>query len=136
MDKSAAQIAYEAYRNHTGGISLASGQPIPEWPDLKPEIQAAWAASASALESAGDERMNRVLAALRKAMSETEFKVTGYDPDDGERSVLRAVPVVTIARAINETLLTHGERMAWLLGQPDPRLRFPVWCDSGEDGHG
>ena len=34
-----AQLAYEAYRAHTGGISLASGQPIPEWNALKPEIQ-------------------------------------------------------------------------------------------------
>lgn len=44
-----AQVAYEAYRNHTGGISLASGQPIPEWSQLRPEIQAAWKASADAL---------------------------------------------------------------------------------------
>lgn len=44
-----AQIAYEAYRNHTGGISLASGGPIPEWGGLRPDIQAAWKASADAL---------------------------------------------------------------------------------------
>ena len=40
-----AELAYEAYRAHTGGISLASGQPIPEWSALKPEIQDAWKAS-------------------------------------------------------------------------------------------
>lgn len=39
------QLAYEAYRAHTGGISLASGQPIPAWAQLKPEIQEAWRAS-------------------------------------------------------------------------------------------
>lgn len=39
------ELAYEAYRAHTGGISLASGQPIPEWSALRPEIQAAWDAS-------------------------------------------------------------------------------------------
>jgi hypothetical protein len=39
------QLAYEAYRAHTGGISLASGQPIPAWDALKPEIQEAWRAS-------------------------------------------------------------------------------------------
>ena len=40
-----AQLAYEAYRAHTGGISLASGQPIPEWNALKFDIQEAWKAS-------------------------------------------------------------------------------------------
>lgn len=39
------ELAYEAYRAHTGGISLASGQPIPDWNALKPEIQEAWEAS-------------------------------------------------------------------------------------------
>jgi hypothetical protein len=42
------QVGYEAYRNHTGGISLASGQPIPEWAQLRPEIKQAWAAAESA----------------------------------------------------------------------------------------
>jgi len=44
-----AEIAYNGYRNHTRGVSLATGQPIPEWAGLKPEIQAAWEASASAV---------------------------------------------------------------------------------------
>lgn len=44
-----AEIAYNAYRDHTGGISLASGQPIPEWSQLRPDIQEAWEASASAI---------------------------------------------------------------------------------------
>jgi len=40
-----AKIAYESYRAHTGGISLASGGPIPPWEQLKAEIQEAWVAS-------------------------------------------------------------------------------------------
>lgn len=44
-----AEVAYNGYRDHTGGISLASGGPIPEWKDLRPDIQAAWKASAAAL---------------------------------------------------------------------------------------
>jgi hypothetical protein len=43
------QIGYEAYRAHTGGVSLATGQSIPEWQHLKPEIQAAWDAAGTAL---------------------------------------------------------------------------------------
>lgn len=46
------EIAYEAYRAHTGGVSLASGQPIPEAHDLRPDIQDAWRASAAALRAA------------------------------------------------------------------------------------
>ncbi len=43
------QLAYEAYRAHTGGISLASGQAIPAWDALKPEIQEAWRASTTSV---------------------------------------------------------------------------------------
>jgi hypothetical protein len=43
------QLAYEAYRAHTGGVSLATGQPIPEWDALKPEIRAAWRTSTEAV---------------------------------------------------------------------------------------
>lgn len=34
-----AKIAYEAYRNHTGGKSLVSGSPIPIWENLSQPIQ-------------------------------------------------------------------------------------------------
>ncbi len=44
-----AEVAYDAYRAHTGGVSLASGHPIPEWSSLRPDIQEAWVASARAL---------------------------------------------------------------------------------------
>lgn len=43
------KIAYDAYRNHTGGISLASGQNIPGWEDLHAPIRAAWEAAAKAV---------------------------------------------------------------------------------------
>jgi hypothetical protein len=44
-----AEMAYEAYRNHTGGISLISKQPIPIWEELREDIQNAWVASAIAI---------------------------------------------------------------------------------------
>jgi hypothetical protein len=40
-----ARAAYNGYRNHTGGKSLATGQTIPEWEQLRPDIQEAWRAS-------------------------------------------------------------------------------------------
>lgn len=40
------EIAYECYREHSGGKSLVSGAAIPEWNKLSPDIQAAWKASA------------------------------------------------------------------------------------------
>lgn len=43
------ELAYEAYRAHTGGISLASGLPIPVWDSLKPEIKDAWRMSTEAV---------------------------------------------------------------------------------------
>jgi hypothetical protein len=47
--RSLGQVAYEAYRNHTGGVSLVSGAKIPEWQELNVEIKAAWNAAAAAI---------------------------------------------------------------------------------------
>jgi len=40
-----ARRLYEAYRDHTGGVSLASGQPIPTWDDMREDVKDAWRAS-------------------------------------------------------------------------------------------
>jgi hypothetical protein len=47
-----ARAAYEGYRAHTGGKSLATGAPIPEWLDLPDAIQDAWVASIVAVRDA------------------------------------------------------------------------------------
>lgn len=47
--KSYGQRAYEAYKTYAGGVSLVSGVPLPDWEDLEPAIQQAWAAAASAV---------------------------------------------------------------------------------------
>ena len=44
-----AEVAYEAYRQHAGGVSLISGAPIPPFEDLDPRVKAAWAAAASSV---------------------------------------------------------------------------------------
>lgn len=47
-----AEIAYEAYRKSSGGKSLVSGHPIPEFWQLPTEIKNAWSDSAEALQKA------------------------------------------------------------------------------------
>lgn len=42
-----AQEAYQAYANHTGWKSLATGQPLPQWDALPEAIQKAWQVSAA-----------------------------------------------------------------------------------------
>ena len=51
MKQNYAAIAYEAYRAHTGGISLATGHAIPEWHELRQDIQLAWQQAALAVEN-------------------------------------------------------------------------------------
>lgn len=46
--ESVAEKLYEAYRGHTGGKSLATGQPIPQWEELPQAIKDAWMATAKA----------------------------------------------------------------------------------------
>jgi hypothetical protein len=43
------KVGYEAYRKHTGGCSLATGAPIPEYKQLPEAIKDAWAAAALAI---------------------------------------------------------------------------------------
>lgn len=40
-----AREAYEAYANHTGWKSLATGSPLPQWADLSDAIRSAWMVS-------------------------------------------------------------------------------------------
>jgi len=42
-----AKEAYEAYANSTKRKSLVSGDPLPQWDLLSPEIQRAWSVSAA-----------------------------------------------------------------------------------------
>lgn len=57
--KTLGQVGYEAYRAHTGGLSLASGLPIPEWDSLNDEIKEAWEIAAAAICAADDEARDR-----------------------------------------------------------------------------
>lgn len=44
-----AQKLYEAYCAHTGFKSLATGQDLPKWNDLREDIKNAWRAAAKAV---------------------------------------------------------------------------------------
>lgn len=43
------RIAYDAYRSMSHGLSLVSGQPIPEYDALPESIKAAWFAAGTAV---------------------------------------------------------------------------------------
>lgn len=47
--KSFGQINYEGYSKCSGGRSLISGDVLPEWKDLKRDVQEAWEAGAQAV---------------------------------------------------------------------------------------
>lgn len=42
MNKTPGQLAYEAYCETTNWKSAISGAPLPQWPEVKPEIAQAW----------------------------------------------------------------------------------------------
>lgn len=48
-DYRSGKIAYDAYCEETGGVSLISGDKLPKFEDLKQSIKDAWAAAASAV---------------------------------------------------------------------------------------
>jgi hypothetical protein len=49
--KSLGQIAYEAYFENSGGLSLVSCQPLPTWNEQRQQIRDAWEAAAAAVKS-------------------------------------------------------------------------------------
>lgn len=49
VEQSRAQVAYEAYCAATGGVSLISGDKLPEFAALRDDIKAAWAHAADAV---------------------------------------------------------------------------------------
>lgn len=67
-NKSNGQVAYEAYGEHTGWKSLANGKAIPQWVDMKPEIQEAWEKSAAVL-VASQGKVDSQLAEFRAGMA-------------------------------------------------------------------
>lgn len=72
-----AEIAYEAYRAHTGGVSIITNGPIPPFDDLDPRIKAAWAAASMAVLI--DSRMTQAYADRWpfRAMTPGEMKGAG-----------------------------------------------------------
>ena len=55
-----AELAYSAYCQQTGGVSLVSGDKLPQFCYLKIEIQDAWWAAAEAVRQASvDDGVNR-----------------------------------------------------------------------------
>lgn len=68
--KSFGQTNYEGYYAQSGGKSLISGDPLPAWEALKPEIQAAW--------EAGAEKVIKSYA--ENVLGDTPAGVTGDDP--------------------------------------------------------
>ena len=47
--KSLGRACYEGYYDHTGGVSIVSGERLPQWDQLSDAIKAAWEAAALAV---------------------------------------------------------------------------------------
>ena len=50
-ERTLGQVGYEAYAEVTRWKSLATGQDLPQWSSLRPDIQAAWERAAIAIKS-------------------------------------------------------------------------------------
>jgi hypothetical protein len=66
------QIAYEAYVADSGGVSLVSGAPLPDWASQSPQIQHAWDAAAVAVIMVAKPPAFRLPAGPRRRTSERE----------------------------------------------------------------
>lgn len=90
--KSLGQIAYEAYCE--GWKSLASGQPLPKWVDVKPEIKAAWEAVGSRFM---DMTPGSVVVAIERSRQIREEKWDGAHDAQHEKGELVAAAIAYAA---------------------------------------
>jgi hypothetical protein len=84
-DKRLGQTAYEAYRDAADGRSLASGEPLPAWPQLAPAIRDAWQAAALAVVDRAvhiSEDEADVLVSKRRERDEELIPLEQLDADD------------------------------------------------------
>jgi hypothetical protein len=65
--KTPGQIAYDAYMDFSGGVSLTSGHPLPEWDKQSDRHRAAWEAAAEAVQ----------LSLMKRIVDELEGKLKG-----------------------------------------------------------
>jgi hypothetical protein len=77
--RSLGQIAYEAYCASTGGKSLISGDQLPGWDGLKPEIRTAWEAAGEAV---------RPTAVFQKILRTIEDHAKSENTPEAVRNVL------------------------------------------------
>lgn len=81
------RIGYEAYRQHTGGISLASGQQLPIYDELNDQVRGAWIAAGSTIGMAIVDELKRSAA---KSGGKASVKLSGefaalVEAEDPER---------------------------------------------------
>jgi hypothetical protein len=65
--KTPGNVAYDAYMDFTGGVSLTSGQPLPEWDKQSDRHRAAWEAAAEAV----------ALRLMERIVNDLELKLKG-----------------------------------------------------------
>ena len=51
MDDKLGKLAYDAYRDQTGGVSIVSGAVLPPWDGLESKYQTAWVSAARVVEA-------------------------------------------------------------------------------------
>lgn len=82
------KINYEAYRNHTGGVSLASGQTIPEWDALPVAIKHAWVEAGLSLLASQSEQWAALQADRDRIwglLHEAAGWIKGYELGEGSK---------------------------------------------------
>lgn len=108
------KIGYEAYRAHTGGISLASGQKIPPYEELNDQVRGAWDAAGSAIGMTIVEELKRTAdqsggkAKIKLAGDFTAF-VDAEDPEPKqEADAWKGVPPLVPPPSIGRIVILHG----------------------------
>lgn len=111
-----ANIAYEAYREHTGGKSLATGADIPEWDMLPADIQAAWHASIWAVDASAQNQKDAEAEAntpiLRGALQDlTPYRIEYGPYIDSQRTTVKLQSeIVYGADVVNARVKEFTER--------------------------
>lgn len=104
------RIGYEAYRAHTGGISLATGTKLPDYDGLNEQVREAWAAAGTEIALAVLEELKRTAEANGRGSKATIRLVGDFtgllEPEQPEP--FAPVPVPNLAKpSIGQIVIFH-----------------------------
>jgi hypothetical protein len=134
MDRSAGQVAYEAYVDAVVGVSV-NGDVLPEWAGVTPNVAAGWNAAAAAVAAWSSTEVDAALDRLGESLAEASLELGKIHAIllEGEHTDPPPASAVTLAM---ERKTENSVTVQWTVVGPNPAGWTPGRSGFDSNGHG